>query len=127
MTLVLCVVFTIVGISATPFLLRFMSMPDDVIGEATEYLMIYFSGVSGLMIYNMGAGVLRAVGDSKRPLYFLVFSACVNTVLDLVFVVKLHWGTAGVGLGYGDCPGIVGGDDLSRAIPGKWRLPFGSF
>ena len=96
MTLVLCVVFTIVGISATPFLLRFMSMPDDVIGEATEYLMIYFSGVSGLMIYNMGAGVLRAVGDSKRPLYFLVFSACVNTVLDLVFVVKLHWGIAGV-------------------------------
>ena len=82
MTLVLCVVFTIVGISATPFLLRFMSMPDDVIGEATEYLMIYFSGVSGLMIYNMGSGVLRAVGDSKRPLYFLVFSACVNTVLD---------------------------------------------
>ena len=96
MTLVLCVVFTIVGISATPFLLRFMSMPDDVIGEATEYLMIYFSGVSGLMIYNMGSGVLRAVGDSKRPLYFLVFSACVNTVLDLVFVVKLHWGIAGV-------------------------------
>mgnify|MGYP002616749218 CR=1 FL=1 len=96
MTLVLCVVFTIVGISATPFLLRFMSMPDDVIGEATEYLMIYFSGVSGLMIYNMGSGVLRAVGDSKRPLYFLVFSACVNTVLDLVFVVKFHWGIAGV-------------------------------
>ena len=96
MTLVLCVVFTIVGISEKPFYLRLISMPDDVIGEATEYLMIYFSGVSGLMIYNMGAGVLRAVGDSKRPLYFLVFSACVNTVLDLVFVVKLHWGIAGV-------------------------------
>lgn len=89
--------------------------------------MIYFSGVSGLMIYNMGAGVLRAVGDSKRPLYFLVFSACVNTVLDLVFVVKLHWGIAGVAWATVIAQGIVGGADLSRAIPGKWRLPPGSF
>ena len=56
---------------------------------------MYFSGVTGLLIYNMGAGILRAVGDSKRPLYFLIFSACINTVLDIVFVAVLNWGIAG--------------------------------
>ena len=127
MTLVLCVVFTIVGISATPFLLRFMSMPDDVIGEATEYLMIYFSGVSGLMIYNMGAGVLRAVGDSKVSMKVsLVANLCEHRPGSGI-CSKASLGNRRRGLGYGDCPGIVGGADLSRAIPGKWRLPSGSF
>ena len=57
---------------------------------------MYFGGVSGLMVYNMGAGILRAVGDSRRPLYFLILSACVNTVLDIVFVAVCGWGVAGV-------------------------------
>jgi putative MATE family efflux protein len=73
-----------------------MSTPADVFSDAALYLRIYFYGVSGLLIYNMGSGILRAVGDSKRPLYFLVFSALVNTALDLVFVVSFGWGVAGV-------------------------------
>ncbi len=95
MTLILCVIFTAVGVGMIPFMLRLMRTPEDVFGEASTYLRIYFAGVTGLMIYNMGSGILRAVGDSKRPLYFLIFSAAMNTVLDLYFVAKLRWGIAG--------------------------------
>lgn len=64
--------------------------------ESTAYLSIYFSGITGLLIYNMGSGILRAVGDSRRPFYFLVVSAGLNTVLDLVFVIRFRMGVAGV-------------------------------
>lgn len=95
MTIFLCLVVTIAGILLCPAMLKLMQTPDDVYVQAEEYLAIYFAGVSGLMIYNMGSGILRAVGDSKRPLYFLIFSACTNTVLDIVFVAGLHMGIAG--------------------------------
>lgn len=98
MTLILAVVFTAVGISFTPFMLRLTKMPANVAPEATTYLRIYFAGVAGLMLYNIGAGVLRAVGDSKRPFYFLVVCALLNTGLDLLFVLKFKMGVAGVAL-----------------------------
>lgn len=96
LTLVLAVVFTTVGILMAPFMLSLMKMPENVIPEAKTYLTIYFAGVIGLMLYNMGAGILRAVGDSKRPFFFLVAAAVINTVLDLVFVIVLKMGVAGV-------------------------------
>ena len=96
MTLVLGVLFTAIGIAMTPFMLRFMKTPENVFPESSAYLRIYFSGVMGLMIYNIGAGILRAVGDSKRPFYFLVVSALLNTVLDLVFVLMFRMGVQGV-------------------------------
>jgi putative MATE family efflux protein len=96
LTLVLAVLFTVLGVSMVPTMLRFMKTPADVFSDAKTYLTIYFAGVSGLMLYNVGAGILRAVGDSRRPLYFLVFSAIVNTVLDLVFVLAFGLGVAGV-------------------------------
>jgi len=98
MTLILAVLFTIIGILMIPYMLRFMSTPDDVFDDATTYLTIYFAGVAGLMIYNIGAGILRAVGDSRRPLYFLVFSALVNIAGDLIFVLAFDMGIAGVAL-----------------------------
>lgn len=98
MTFILCVVFTIVGVLMVPYMLRLMSTPADVFDGAAQYLRIYFYGVTGLMIYNMGAGILQAVGDSKRPLYFLIVSALTNTVLDLVFVIFCGWGIAGVAI-----------------------------
>ena len=98
MTLILAVVFTFVGIAIIPLMLNLMNMPDEVIPEATTYLSIYFSGLLGLMLYNMGAGILRAVGDSKRPFYYLVICAVMNTVLDLLFVLVFHMGVAGVAL-----------------------------
>lgn len=98
MTLVMAVVFTFVGIWMTPFMLRFMKTPASVMPESTAYLTIYFAGVIGLMVYNIGAGILRAIGDSQRPFYFLVVSALMNTVLDLVFVLVFHMGVEGVAL-----------------------------
>lgn len=97
-TLILGVVFTLVGISFTPWMLRMTKMPANVMPEATTYLRIYFSGVMGLMLYNIGAGILRAVGDSTRPFYFLLVCALVNTALDLWFVLGLKMGVAGVAL-----------------------------
>lgn len=98
MTFIFGVAFTIIGILMVPTMLRFMNTPEDVMPEATEYLTIYFAGIMGLMIYNIGAGILRSVGDSKRPFYFLVVSAVTNTVLDLVFVLVFNMGVAGVAL-----------------------------
>ena len=96
MTLILAIVITAAGLLLTPTLLRLMRAPEDMLPEATTYLSIYFAGIAGLMLYNMGAGILRAVGDSKRPLYFLIFSAIVNTAGDLIFVLVFHMGVAGV-------------------------------
>lgn len=96
LTFLLSVVFTILGVLLVRPMLMFMGTPEDVMPEATTYLTIYFAGVSGLMFYNMGAGILRAVGDSRRPLYFLIVSAVTNIVLDLVFVIVFRMGVAGV-------------------------------
>ena len=98
MTLVLAAIFTVIGIFMTPYMLHFMKTPDNVFPESKTYLTIYFAGIIGLMIYNIGSGILRAVGDSKRPFYFLVVSAVLNTALDLLFVLVFHMGVAGVAL-----------------------------
>ena len=98
MTLILGVLFTGVGLAMTPFMLQLMKTPDNVLPESTAYLTIYFSGIMGLMFYNIGAGILRAVGDSQRPFYFLVVCAIMNTVLDLVFVLAFDMGVQGVAL-----------------------------
>ena len=95
-TFLLCLLFTAFFLSANDFMLRFMKTPPDVFGEASLYLRIYFAGVTGLLLYNMGSGVLRAVGDTKRPLYFLVLTSVLNIILDLIFVLQFHMGIAGV-------------------------------
>ena len=92
----LAVFFTIAGLFLSPFFLRLMDTPEDVLPESSRYLTIYFAGVSGLMLYNMGAGILRAVGDSTRPLYILIVCAVTNIILDLVFVIVFHMGVSGV-------------------------------
>ena len=96
LTLALGVVFTVAGIAMTPLMLQLMKTPAEVAPEQATYLRIYFAGVIGLLLYNMGSGILRAVGDSRRPFYFLVVSAVLNTVLDLLFVIKFHMGVEGV-------------------------------
>ena len=98
MTVALGVVFTFIGIFMTPLMLNLMSTPADVFDGAALYLRIYFGGVLGLMLYNMASGILRAVGDSKRPLYFLILSSLLNVVLDLTFVIVFHMGIAGVAI-----------------------------
>lgn len=96
LTLILGVIFTFIGVFMTPYVLNIMKTPESVYDEAQKYLVIYFGGIIGLMIYNMGSGVLRAVGDSKHPFYYLVVSALLNIVLDLLFVIVFKMDVAGV-------------------------------
>ncbi len=77
-------------------MLRFMQTPEDVMPESSAYLSIYFAGISGVLFYNLGSGILRAVGDSRRPLIFLIISALLNTALDLLFVLAFGMGVDGV-------------------------------
>ena len=95
-TLIMCVALTLLGIALIPLVLMIMKSPAEVAAEQRIYLTIYFSGLSGLLIYNMGSAILRAVGDSTHPFIFLVVSASLNIVLDLLFVIAFHMGTAGV-------------------------------
>ena len=96
LTLLMSVVFTFAGIAMTPAMLGLMKTPAEVAPDQTAYLTIYFAGITGLLFYNMGSGILRAVGDSQRPFYFLVVSAVLNTGLDLLFVLKFGMGVEGV-------------------------------
>ena len=98
MTILFGIFFTFAGFFLVPFMLRLMQTPEDVFPQAKLYLEIYFSGALGLLIYNMGSGILRAVGDTKRPLYFLIFTSILNTVLDLVFVIVFKAGIAGAAI-----------------------------
>ena len=98
MTLLLGVLFIGIGIALTPAMLKLMNTPSDAWADASTYLYVYFAGILGLMVYNMGSGILRAVGDSRRPFYFLLVCAGLNTVLDLYFVLRLHMGVEGVAL-----------------------------
>ena len=94
-TIIMSVIATGAGMAIVDPMLTMMSTPDDVFGAAHDYLTIYFAGISGLFIYNMGSAILRAVGDSRRPLYFLIFSAVLNVILDLVFVIVFKMDIAG--------------------------------
>ena len=94
-TLILCVLMTLLGVCIVRPMLDMMSTPADVYGKAESYLMIYFLGISGLLLYNMGSAILQAIGDSRRPLYFLCFSAINNIILDLLFVAVLGMGVEG--------------------------------
>ena len=96
--MILTVVFTALGLFITPYMLNFMDLHENAVTDATTYLNIYFAGMIGLMFYNIGAGILRAIGDSQRPFYFLVVCAILNIVLDLVFVLVFHMGVEGVAL-----------------------------
>lgn len=96
MTLFFCVLFTIIGVLGVKPMLRLMATPDDVFADATTYLTIYFAGIAGLLIYNIGSGILRAVGDTTRPLMFLMLTSLLNIVLDLTFVIVFRLGIAGV-------------------------------
>ena len=95
---ILGVVCSIGGVLLTPWMLHIMSVPEEVYGRALIYTCIYFGGIWSMVLYNMAAGILRAYGDSKRPLYVLICCAVINIVGDLVLVGVLHLGVAGAAL-----------------------------
>ena len=131
LTLVMAVLFTAAGIGMIPYMLTLMNTPPEVMPESTAYLTIYFAGVIGLMVYNMGSGMLRAVGDSKRPFYFLVVCAVLNTLLDLLFVLGFGMGVEGVALATILSQGVsavlvvvtlLRSDNCIRLIPANLRI-----
>lgn len=92
------IILMILGMIGAPIALEAMGTPEDIMNYAVVYIRIYFAGIIGNLIYNMGAGILRAIGDSKRPLYFLMTSCVVNIILDIVFVVIFRMNVAGAAL-----------------------------
>ncbi len=97
-SLVGSVVITAVGLICSPVLLRVMNTTEEVIGPSATYLRIYFGGILFVFIYNIGSSILRAVGDSRRPLYYLIVCCIINIVLDIVLVVGLGMGVAGAAI-----------------------------
>ena len=100
------VVMMFVGIFFARGALELMGTPDDVIGQSTLYMRIYFAGMPFFMLYNYGAAILRAVGDTKRPLFFLIVSGVVNACLNLFLVIAFHLGVAGVAIATVTAQGI---------------------
>ncbi|HIX15553.1 MAG TPA: MATE family efflux transporter [Candidatus Hungatella pullicola] len=91
-------ILIVVGVASARVLLELMGTPDDVLDKAVLYMRIYFAGMPVVMVYNFGSAILRAVGDTRRPLYFLLLAGMVNVVLNLFFVIVLHMDVAGVAL-----------------------------
>lgn len=93
--LIASVLSTIVGLLLIPVLLRLMQTPEEVLPSSLLYLRVYFAGVSTIILYNIGMSIMRALGDSIHPLYYLVISSVINVILDLLFVAVFHWGVGG--------------------------------
>ena len=92
-------VISILGIVLSPIILRLMNTPEYLMADSLHYLRFYIGGIIFIFIYNIGSGILRAVGDSKNPLYFLIFCCFCNIFLDLLLVMVFHMGVLGVALG----------------------------
>ena len=92
------IIFIFVGIGLSEPLMILMGSPDEVRYMSVLYLQIYFIGMPFILLYNFGAAILRAVGDTKRPLYYLLFAGVVNVVLNLYFVIEWNMGVAGVAI-----------------------------
>lgn len=91
-------ILLVFGILVAPQILIVMGTPEDVLGQAVLYIRIYFAGIPVLLLYNFGSSILRAVGDTKRPLYYLLTAGVINIILNLIFVIGFHLGVAGVAL-----------------------------
>ena len=98
LSLVLGAMITVLGVGLGPWVMSLMNMPENCLADASIYLRLYFAGAIGSMVYNMGAGILRAMGDSRRPMVFLMATCVLNVVLDILFVAVLHMGVAGAAL-----------------------------
>ena len=101
-SIVLCIIITIIltilSLTTSRFVLELMNTPDDIINDAVIYINIIYAGIFATIYYNMVASILRALGDSKTPHYFLILSSILNVVLDLVLIINFHMGVAGAGI-----------------------------
>ena len=93
------IMMAVIGVLLAKWALEIMGTPDDVIGQSALYMRIYFMGMPFFMLYNYGAAILRAIGDTKRPLIFLIISGIANAALNMTLVIIFHMGVAGVAIG----------------------------
>lgn len=93
------ITMAVIGVLLAKWALEIMGTPDDVIGQSALYMRIYFMGMPFFMLYNYGAAILRAIGDTKRPLIFLIISGIANAALNMTLVIIFHMGVAGVAIG----------------------------
>ncbi len=114
------ILLSIVSVWLTPIILRWMGTPENVMPNSVTYFRIYSMGILGLVLYNTSNGIFQALGDSRRPLYYLMFSSVVNLILDLLFVAVFDMGVAGAALA------TIIGQSLS-AILGLSYLMSGKF
>ena len=98
LAIVFGLIFALIGVTGARMILEAMGSPDDVINLATTYLRIYFVSMPFVALYNFGAAILRAIGDTKRPLIFLIVAGVVNVILNLIFVIIFKMDVAGVAL-----------------------------
>ncbi|MBO4704238.1 MAG: MATE family efflux transporter [Spirochaetaceae bacterium] len=89
------ILITVLGVFYAPWMLRILGTPDEILTLAVSYTRIFFLGILPTIIYNMGAGILRAVGDSRRPFYFLIAGTILNIILDFLFIAVFKWGVEG--------------------------------
>ena len=113
------IILIFVGIGLSRPLLELMGTPADVIDQSVLYMRIYFVGMPVMMLYNFGSAILRAVGDTQRPLYFLLIAGVINVLLNLLFVIVFPHGRGGRGHPHGDFP--VRFRHLGAAVPGEER------
>ena len=92
------VVLTAACLAATPVVIRLMDIPADIASDASDYLLVVLAGTGATVLYNLISNILRAIGDSRMPLVFLVISSLLNIVLDIIFIVPFGWGTGGAAL-----------------------------
>lgn len=94
-SIIASILISVAGYIATPALLSIMNTPTNIMSDSVRYLRIYFSGITATLIYNTGAGIMRAIGDSKRPLHYLMVCSILNIILDIVLVVFFKMGITG--------------------------------
>ena len=117
--IVASIISTVVGLLVVPPLLRMMNTPDSVMPDALMYFNTYFMGVSTVIMYNTCMAIMRAVGDSVRPLYYLLISSVVNVILDLIFVAGFGWGAGGAAFATVLAQGLSVALCLIRMLSGK--------
>ncbi len=123
-TLISGAALTLIGVTLSPLILRWMDTPTEVLADAVAYMRVYFFGVLFNVLYNSAVGIFQATGDSKRPLYYLIISSATNTVLDLLFVGVFQMGVSGAALATILAQGLSAAlafFRLSRA-EGAWRV-----
>ena len=98
LSLILGIILTVIGIIVAPVILSWMNTPDEVLKLASLYLRIYFIGMTATMLYNFGSAILRAIGDTRRPLIYLIIAGVINVCLNLFFVIVVKIGVAGVAI-----------------------------